>query len=85
MTKVPTCLSMALCPPRSRTLRAGSAGGLKAILDRGEHSACEKSGRDEETARFSRTKKHYWQHAKKILHSLTDTTLSSNGQMRTCG
>ena len=72
MTRVPTCPRMASCPPPSRTLRAGFAGGLTALLDRGEHDAEGKSGQGEETAPFSRTKKH--QSARQILHKLTDTT-----------
>ena len=72
MTRVPACPGVAPCPPPSRALRAGFAGGLTAILDRGEHDAWGQSGRGEETAQFNRTKKH--PSARQILHNLTDTT-----------
>ena len=76
MTAFPANPSMARRVPPSRTLRAGVAGGLKAVLDGGTRRAKTHSGRDEETAPFSRTKKLRYQHAKSLLHNLTDTTLA---------
>jgi transposase len=54
----PSCLSLAPCSPPSSTLRAGSAGGLRPCLTAVARGAGKTSGRDEETARVSRTKKH---------------------------
>jgi transposase len=54
----PTCPSVASCSPPSSTLRAGSAGGLRPCLTAAARGAARTSGRDEETAHFSRTKKH---------------------------
>lgn len=54
---VPACLRLPPCSPPSSTLRAGSAGGLAPCLTAAARGACKVSGRDEETARVSRTKK----------------------------
>ena len=64
MTPVPTCPRVAPCSPPSSTLRAGSADGLRPCLTATAPAAWETSGRDEETARVSRTKKHAWRRAK---------------------
>jgi transposase len=50
--------SGAPCSPPSSTRRAGSAGGLRPCLTAAARGAAKTSGRDEETARVSRTKKH---------------------------
>jgi hypothetical protein len=60
MTLVPTCPRVAPCSPPSSTLRAGSADGLRPCLTATARDAWETSGRDEETALVSRTKKHGW-------------------------
>jgi hypothetical protein len=78
MMLIPTCPRMAPCSPPSSTLRAGSAGGLKAMLDRGEHDAWGKSGRGKETAPFSRTKKHACQQARETTGG--QFLMSSRGQ-----
>ncbi len=44
--------------PPSRTLRAACGGGLRPSLTADPRGALSLSGRDEETASFSRTKKH---------------------------
>jgi hypothetical protein len=53
----PTWASMAPCSPPSRTLRAASGGGLRPSLTVAPRGAWGNTGRDEETAPFSRTKK----------------------------
>lgn len=53
----PASLRLAPCSPPSSTLRAGSAGGQGPCLTAAARGACKTSGRDEETARVSRTKK----------------------------
>src|SRR5260370_26253340 len=58
----PTCPSLASCSPPSRTLRAASGGGLWPSLTATVRGALGRSGRDEETAPVSRTKKHHWLH-----------------------
>ena len=57
MTRTPTYLRVAPCSPPSSTLRAGFAGGLRPCLTATARAAWETSGRDEETALVSRTKK----------------------------
>jgi len=55
-------LSLAPCSPPSSTLRVGCADGLRPCLTATARGAFAKSGRDEETASVSRTKKHHWLH-----------------------
>jgi hypothetical protein len=64
MTLLPTCPRVAPCSPPSSTLRVGSADGLRPCLTAPARDALELSGRDEEKARVSRTKKHGWRRAK---------------------
>jgi hypothetical protein len=77
MSQVPTVPRLTPCSPPSRTLRAAFGGGLWPSLTAAVRGAREMSGRDEETAPLSRTKKHQRQHGKPILHSLTDATCAS--------
>jgi hypothetical protein len=74
MTLLPTCPRMASGSPPSSTRCAGFARGLRPCLTAVARAACDVSGRDEETACFSRTKKHHRRHGKALLHNLTDTT-----------
>ena len=79
MTLIPTCPRMAPCSPPSSTLRAASGGGLRPCLTAAARVAWKASGRDEETARVSRTKKHAWQQAR---NDRGQFLLSSKGQIR---
>jgi hypothetical protein len=74
MTLLPPCPRMASGSPPSSTRCAGFARGLRPCLTAVARAACDVSGRDEETACFSRTKKHHRRHGKALLHNLTDTT-----------
>jgi transposase len=53
----PICPSVPPCSPPSSMLRAGSAGGLRPCLTAAARDAAKTAGRDEETARFGRTRK----------------------------
>ena len=54
---VPSSPSLAACSPPSSTLRAACGGGLRLCLTVAARVAHSNSGRDQETAGFSRTKK----------------------------
>jgi hypothetical protein len=77
---IPTCPRLAPCSPPSSTLRAGSAGGLRPCLTATARDASETSGRDEETARVSRTKKHVSQQVRETTGG--QFLMSSSGQFR---
>jgi hypothetical protein len=65
---------MVPCSPPSRTLRAACGGGLRPSLTAPTPDTHALSGRGEETAPISRTKKHHRLKPKQLLHSLTDAT-----------
>lgn len=58
----PVRTSLAPCSPPSSALRAACGGGLRPRLTAAARGARIDAGRDEETARVSRTKKHaeFW-------------------------
>jgi hypothetical protein len=74
MSRVPTCLSLASPAAALKDASRRRGGGLRPYLTAAPRDVNATSGRDEETAPFSRTKKHHWSVAKLLLHSLTDTT-----------
>src|ERR1700753_2234301 len=74
MSRVPALTRMVPRSPPSRTLRAACGGGLRPSLTAPTPDTHALSGRGEETAPISRTKKHHRQKPKQLLHSLTDAT-----------
>ena len=66
----PTEPSLASCSPRSNTLRVASGDGLRPYLTATARDTYATSGRDEETACFCQTKKHYWQEDKLHLQNV---------------
>ncbi len=80
MMLIPTCPTMVPCSLPSSTLRAGSAGGLRPCLTATARDTWDVSGRDEETASVSRTKKHDWQQARETTRG--QFFVSSRGQFR---
>jgi hypothetical protein len=80
MTMVPTCPRVAPGLSPSSTQRAGFAGGLRPCLTAPARDAVAPSGRDEETALVSRTKKHDWRGRE--ADDGGQFLLSSRGQFR---
>jgi hypothetical protein len=80
MTRIPTCPRVAPYSPPSSTRRAGFAGGPRPCLTATAPDASDSSGRDEETASVSRTKKRDRQ--RETPNSGGQFLLSSGGQFR---
>ena len=59
MSQVPTSPSVASGAAALKDAARRKRGGLTAVLDRGCARRRQDSGREEETAPFSRTKKHH--------------------------
>src|ERR1700742_2870179 len=78
MSRVPALTRMVPRSPPSRTRRAACGGGLRPSLTAPTPDTHALSGRGEETAPISRTKKHHRQKPKQLLHSLTDATAAGH-------